>query len=143
MLFPLFCRFSYQFLSQSFRELRLTLEQEQAKSSKSADDYEIRFAQFADQEKTLKASMDAKEREIADLLKEREAAAKQIDVLQLEIETLDSKVQDSDELKTSNASLQNELVDMQSAYEKEKSTMQAKMVDTEGKIAALDVKCTD
>ena len=131
-------RFTHPFLSRSFRELRLSLEEEQAKSSKAADDYESRFAQFADQEKSLKDAMDAKEREIADLLKEREAASKHIDVLQLEIETLGSKVQDSDELKTSNASLQKELADLQTAYENEKSTMQAKMVETEGKIASLE-----
>ena len=98
----------------------------------------MRLSAYVDKEKALKKEMEEKERVIADLTKERDANAKRVEVLQLELKTLESKVKDAEELEASKARLQKELADAASSFEEEKSTMASQMATTEGKIGSLE-----
>ncbi len=68
-------------------------------------------------------------------MKDKDATGKQVEVLQLELEVLQRKV---NQVETSNSSLARELTDAESVFEREKSAMELQIATTEQTITDLE-----
>ena len=117
------------------RTLRQAFEDAQAKSTQNSAEYEQRLSSYVGMEKALQLELNDKERTIENLTKERDANAKQVEALQLELEVLQGKVNESN---TSLSSLARELTDAESTFEREKSVMATRIADTEQTIIKLE-----
>ncbi len=117
------------------RILRQSFEESEAKYAQKDAEFEQRLSSYVDIENALRLELDEKERTIEDLMKDRDATTKQVEVLKLELEVLQNKV---NEVQTSNSSLARELTDAESVFECEKSAMESQIASTEQKIADLE-----
>lgn len=126
---------SFPFIRLPTRTLREAFEESQAKSAQNVAVYEQRLSSYVDMENALRLELNGKERSIEDLTKDRDATTKQVEVLKLELEVLQSKV---NEVETSNSSLARELTDAKSVFEREKAAMESQIASTEQKIADLE-----
>lgn len=120
------------------RSLKQSLEEEQAKSTKDIAEYEERLSGYVNKEKSLKDDILAKDTTIATLTKEKDANMNQVEVLKLEIEVLESKVNDAQQLEVSNADLQKKLDSAASEFEEEMSMMKTQFANTQEKITSLE-----
>ena len=85
------------------------MEEEQAKSTKNTEEYEKTLATYTSQQDALTTQLAEKEDVIVNLTKDLNASKKQIEVIQLEMEVLQSKVDESQELNSVNTQLKKEL----------------------------------
>ena len=129
------CDYSPLRLIHPTRILRQSFKDAQAKSAQNDAEYEQRLSSYVDIENALQLELKEKENTIDNLMKDKDATMKQVEVLQLELEVLQSKV---NQVELSNSSLARELTDAESVFEREKSAMELQIATTEQTIADLE-----
>jgi chromosome segregation ATPase len=122
------------------RSLRASLEEEQAQSSKNAKEYEKTLASYTSKQDALNSQIAEKEGVIANLTKNLDANKKQIEVIQLEMEVLQSKVDETQELNSYNVQLQNELNSVKSTLAEKTDAMKSQIDEKQSKISSLEME---
>jgi len=121
------------------RELHESLQKEKSNSAELTEEYEAQLDKYVSNEKAMGEEMDKLDQTIQALTKERDGNVKQVEALKLELQVLQSKVDDAqEELINSNAKLQKEIDDAAKSFEEQKSGMQSALSDTQKKIASLE-----
>lgn len=120
------------------RSLRQSMEEEQSKSATNSEQYTKQLAEYAQKEAELDKLSADKDDTIATLTKERDASAKEMEVLMIEIGVLESKINDVVGLETANEQLKLELEGVQASLEKDKSLMESEIKQLNEQVVALE-----
>ncbi|KAL7468873.1 hypothetical protein ACHAXS_009114 [Conticribra weissflogii] len=124
------------------RNLRQKMEIEQARAQTENKKFGKSLSDYARKEEKLSHEVEEKEESIAKLTSERDANAKQVEVLKLEVQVLESKLKDVQNAGLSNIKLLEEMKAENSFIKKEKSSLEDLLKRREGKIASLQQDLT-
>jgi len=129
-------------LMNELRNLRQKMEMEEARAKTENNKFGKSLSEYARKEEKLSHEVEEKEESIAKLTNERDANAKHVEVLKLEVQVLESKLKDVQNAGLSNIKLLEEMQAENSFIKKEKSSLEDLLKKREGKIASLQQDLT-